>query len=76
MYELLLEFGAEYLALFVYAVGTVALSAVGVLAEYNGIRQFLTGEATLAAWYVYVGVVALAFAAKLGRDKILPRVAA
>lgn len=76
MYDPLADWGVELLALIVYAAGTVALSALGLVVEYNSLQQLLGGDHLLAAWYAYVGVVALAFAASLGRKKLLPGIAA
>ncbi|MFC4552885.1 MULTISPECIES: hypothetical protein [Halorussus] len=75
MYELLLELGGEAFLVVGYAVGTLALSAVGAFAEYEGLQQFMTGDQTLAAWYAYVGLVALALAFQLGRKRLAPQVA-
>ncbi|WP_132058050.1 hypothetical protein [Halorussus amylolyticus] len=75
MNEALLDLGAELLATLLYVAGTLALSALGVAAEYNGLQQLLGGDQLLAAWYAYVGVVALAFGATLLREKVLPRLA-
>lgn len=76
MYELFAELGTELIAIAVYVVTTVALSALAVVVEYNGVQQLLGGDPLLAAWYAYVGVVVLAFAATVGRQKLLPLVAA
>lgn len=76
MYEPLADVGVELLALVAYAVATVSLSALGVVVEYNSVQQLLGGDHLLAAWYAYVGVVALAFAVTVGRKKLLPRIAA
>ena len=71
MYELLVELGTEALLLVAYSLGTLALSLVGPAAEYDSLQQFLGGDRALAV----MGVVALAFAVNLGREKLLPRVA-
>ncbi|WP_435180884.1 hypothetical protein [Halorussus sp. AFM4] len=76
MYDLLTELGSEALGLVAYAVGTLALSAVGLVAEYNSLRRLAGGDALLAAWFGLMGLVALAFAANLGRDELIPRLAA
>ncbi|NHN61057.1 MULTISPECIES: hypothetical protein [Halorussus] len=75
MYELLTELGTEAVGLVAYALGTLALSAVGLVAEYNSLQQLAGGDALLAGWFAVMGVVALAFAANLGRDKLVPLVA-
>jgi len=58
-----------------YGLATVALSALGLVAEYNGLQQLLAGDRLLAGWYAYIGLVALAFAAMLARRKVRPRLA-
>ncbi|WP_134668736.1 hypothetical protein [Halorussus marinus] len=73
MYGILTEIGSELLALVLYGGMTVALSALGVAAEYNGLQQLVGGDRLLAAWYAYVGLVALAFATMLARRKVRPR---
>jgi GTP cyclohydrolase III len=75
MYELLIELGTEALLLVAYSLGTLALSLIGLAAEYNSLQQFLGGDRVLAVWFAVMGVVALAFAVNLGREKLLPRVA-
>ncbi|USZ69531.1 hypothetical protein NGM10_07305 [Halorussus salilacus] len=72
MLEGLFELASQTLAVAVYAVGTLALSGIGLLAEYNGVQQFLGGETMLAGWFAFMGVVALGFAANLGREKLVP----
>ena len=75
MYEPVIDAGAELASIAVYAVGTLALSVVGVFAEYNGVQQLLGGEQVLAGWFGLMGAIALAFAWSLGREKLLPRLA-
>ncbi|UPV76048.1 hypothetical protein M0R89_08305 [Halorussus limi] len=75
MYELLMELGTEALAVVAYAVGTLALSLLGLVAEYNSL-QHGGGDALLAGWFAVMGVVAFAFAVQLGRRRLLPRIAA
>ncbi len=74
MYEPLMELGTEALAVVAYAVGTLALSLLGLVAEYNSLQQLLGGDKLLAGWFAVMGVVALAFAVNLGREKLLPRI--
>ncbi|WP_135823307.1 hypothetical protein [Halorussus ruber] len=75
MYELLMEFGGEALAVVAYALGTLALSIVGLVVEYNSIQQFSGGDSLLGVWLAVMGFVALAFAVNLSREKLLPRLA-
>jgi hypothetical protein len=75
MFEPVLDLGGEALSVAVYAVGTLALSALGLFAEYNSLQQFLGGETLLAGWFAFMGAVAFAFAINLGREKLLPRLA-
>ena len=72
MYDLVTELGAELLATLAYAVGTVALSALGLAVEYNSLAHFHSGERLLATWLAFMGLVLLGFAATLGREKLLP----
>lgn len=76
MYEVLAEFGAELLAVVAYALGTVALSGLGVVAEYTSFEQLQLGHTVPAVWSAVIGLVALAFAAKLAREKLFARLAA
>jgi len=75
MYELLMEFGGEALAVVAYALGTLALSILGLVVEYNSIQQLAGGDSLLGVWFAVMGFVALALAANLGREKLLPRLA-
>lgn len=75
MFEPLVDASVEVASVVAYAVGTLALSAIGLFAEYNGVQQLLGGQRLLAAWFAFMGVVALAFAWKLGREQLLPRLA-
>lgn len=70
MYEPLLEIGAETVALAAYAIGTIALSILGLAAEYNSLQQFGGGDLVLAVWFAFMGAIALAFAVNLGREKL------
>lgn len=72
MYEPVLDAGAELLNIVVYTIGTLALSGLGLAAEYNSVQQFLHGQQLLAAWFAVMGLVALGFAWNLGREKLLP----
>ncbi|MFC4448723.1 hypothetical protein [Halorussus aquaticus] len=76
MYELLTELGSEALAVVAYALGTLALSLLGLFAEYNSLQQLIAGDKVLAGWFAVMGIVALAFAVNLGREKLLPQFAA
>lgn len=75
MYEPLIDVGAEFGTTIAYSVGTIALSGLGLVAEYNSIQQFLSGHQLLAGWFAFIGLVALAFAWNLGHDKLLPLLA-
>lgn len=75
MYELLTELGSELFAVVAYALGTLALSALGLVAEYNSVQQFAGGDQLMAGWFAVMGLVAFAFAVNLGREKLLPRLA-
>ena len=76
MLEPLMDLGAEALVVVAYALGTLALSALGLAAEYSGFQQLVGGDAFLAGWFALMGFVAFAFAAKLGSEKLVPRVRA
>ena len=75
MFEPVLDLGGEALSVALYAVGTLVLSLLGIFAEYSSLQQLLGGETLLAVWFAFMGVVAFAFAANLGRQKLLPLLA-
>lgn len=75
MYDALSDVGGELLDIVAYTFGTLALSGVGLAAEYNGLQQFLGGHRFLAGWFAVMGLVVLGFAWNLGRDRLLPRLA-
>lgn len=70
--EPLLDHGAEALVVVTDALGTPALSLLGLAAEYNAFQQLLGGDSLLAVWLILMGGVGLAFAAKLAREKLVP----
>ena len=76
MLEPLMDLGGEALAVVAYVLATLALSLLGLAAEYNSFQQLVGGHQFLAGWFAFMGLVALAFAAKLGRERLLPRLAA
>ena len=75
MYEPFVDVGAEFGSLIVYSIGTLALSGLGLFAEYNSVQQFLSGQQFLAGWFAFMGLIVLAFAWNLGREKLLPQLA-
>lgn len=76
MRDVLADSAAELLAVLAYAVASVVLAGAGVFVETAGIRDLLGGETMLGAWLAFVGLLALAAAAHLARDKVLSRAAA
>ncbi|SIQ73693.1 hypothetical protein SAMN05421858_0238 [Haladaptatus litoreus] len=72
MYEPLVEIGAVLL----YALGSVLLTALGLLAEYDGLQTAASGDSITAIWLGVMGAVALIAGVMLARDKVLRRVLA
>lgn len=75
MYDSLIDVGAEFGTTVVYSIGTLAMSGLGLVAEYNSIQEFLSGHQLIAVWFAFIGIVALVFAWNLGHDKLLPLLA-
>ncbi|WP_327050935.1 hypothetical protein [Halomicrococcus gelatinilyticus] len=76
MHDSLLEAGIEIGTVLLYAAGSVLLTAIGVVAEYDSLQNATDGHLTLAAWFAVMGAVALVAGAKLGYEKLLlPRLA-
>ena len=75
MYELLADAGAELFALVMYGLGTVVLSLVGLVAEYNSVQQYLGGHQWPAVRLGVFGLVALGLALDLAREEVLPALA-
>ncbi|WP_227355638.1 hypothetical protein [Haladaptatus salinisoli] len=69
MYEPLLEAGAFLF----YLLGSGLLTALGLLAEYDGIQSAASGDSVLAVWLIYMGTVALVAGVMLAREKVLGR---
>lgn len=67
MYELLAELTTELGALALYGLGSLLVTAVGLVAEYNGFQHYAAGEQTLAVWFGYMGLVALFAGYRLAR---------
>ncbi len=72
MYEPLLEVAVFLL----YAVGSVLLTALGLLAEYDGLQTAAAGDSVTAIWLGVMGAVALVAGVMLARDKVLQHVLA
>ncbi|WP_458207036.1 hypothetical protein [Haladaptatus sp. NG-SE-30] len=72
MYEPLLEIGT----FLVYLLGSGLLTALGLLAEYDGIQSAMSGDSVLALWLFLMGTVALVGGLMLAREKVLGRVLA
>ena len=75
MYEPLTEFAAEVVAVVAYVAGTVALSGLGLVAEYTSFQQLQLGHTVFGVWSAVIGLVALGFAVNLARDKLFVRLA-
>ena len=73
---MLADAGAELFALVVYGFGTVVLSVIGLVAEYNSVQQYLGGHQWPAVWLALLGLVAFGLAVDLVRDEVLPALAA
>ncbi|WP_227375489.1 hypothetical protein [Haladaptatus halobius] len=69
MYEPLLEVGAFLL----YLLGSGLLTALGLLAEYDGVQSAASGDNVLAIWLIYMGTVALVAGVTLAREKVIRR---
>jgi hypothetical protein len=74
MQELLAEVAAEAATLVAYTLLATLLSALGLFAERASLATFGTGDLQMALWYGFVGLLLLAGAGLLVRDRILPRV--
>ncbi|EFW92043.1 hypothetical protein ZOD2009_11220 [Haladaptatus paucihalophilus DX253] len=72
MFESLLELGMFAL----YIAGSGLLTVLGAVTEYQGIQNALSGDNTMALWFVWMGTVALIAGLMLARDKVLHRVTA
>jgi len=71
---LAIESVGELLALVVSAVGTVAFTVAGTVAEYAALQNLLTGQPVLGAWEAGMGAIALiAGVWILGYQKLGPR---
>lgn len=57
-----------------YALVSLLLTAVGIDAEYLGLARVGAGEPMIGVWFAFMGLVALAAAALVARDRVLPRV--
>ncbi|WP_458190377.1 hypothetical protein [Haladaptatus sp. NG-WS-4] len=72
MYEPLLEIGTFLF----YLLGSGLLTALGLLAEYDGLKSAAAGDSMMALWFVYMGTVALVAGAMLAREKVIERAVA
>jgi hypothetical protein len=66
--------GAELLGVAMYAVGAAVMSGLGIAVEYDGLRHLVAGDTTTAVWLGLIGLVVLAIAADLTKEKLLPAV--
>jgi hypothetical protein len=75
MYELLAETVPELGAILFFAVGSSALSTLGVYLEELAIETLAAGQTTLGLWFAGFGLVAFYFGLYLfGYTELLPRV--
>ncbi|HKL29503.1 MAG TPA: hypothetical protein VJ898_09590 [Natrialbaceae archaeon] len=73
---LAIESLGELLALVVSAVGTLAFTAVGTIAEQAALQNLLSGQVVLGAWEAGMGAIALVVGVWiLGYGKLWPRIA-
>ena len=70
-----MEVGIHLLLLSGYAVLAGALTIGGLFLEYQGYLVALAGEPLLALWIGGIGLVVLAFAFLVARDKVLVELA-
>jgi len=71
------ELLAEAVAILLYTVVAVVLTAGGIFAEYTSLQQLGAGEATAALWLAAIGAVMLyAGVYALGYRKVLLRLLA
>ena len=74
MYELLVETVPELVAILFFAIGSGALSTLGVYLEELALETLATGETFLALWFAGFGVMAFYFGVYLfGYSELLPR---
>jgi hypothetical protein len=71
MQEELLELAVHSLLLAFYSVLTAGLTAVSALVEYRSYLTVVGGDLLLAGWMAAIGLVVLAFAYFLFRDKAM-----
>lgn len=71
MHEGLLELAVHSALLALYSLLTVVLAAVSALVEYRSYLEITGGDMLLAGWMAAIGLVVLAFAYFVLRDKAL-----
>lgn len=71
MHEELLELAVHSALLALYSLLTVVLAAVSALVEYRSYLEITGGDMLLAGWMAAIGLVVLAFAYFVLRDKAL-----
>lgn len=69
------ELATEFLSIVVYGVVTSALAYGSLLSELSALEQFGAGEPGLAAWYLFMGLLALYGGVSVLRDRLWPAVA-
>ncbi|MXR51883.1 hypothetical protein GRX03_09730 [Halovenus sp. WSH3] len=67
LFEALVELSMMVL----YGVATTVLAGLGTLFEYRSYRFLNSGETAMALWIGALGVVVLALAYRVGRDKLV-----
>lgn len=77
MLELIVELAPELAALGFYGLGTLALSALGVVLEEVGLGFVSSGQPKLGAWVMFMGLMAFYFGLyAMGYNDFLPRLRA
>lgn len=68
------ELAAEFLPILVYGGITSVLAYGGLLSELSALQQYGAGEPGLAAWYLFMGILAFYGGVGILRDRLWPAV--
>lgn len=75
MKSVVVELLPELAELFLFGMGSIGLTAVGVHVEQVAMATVQSGQLKLGAWFAVIGVMAFYFAYLLSTDKFSPKLA-
>lgn len=68
----IVDLAVQVAILVLYAILAAGLGAIGLYVEYQSVLYATAGDLQMGAWTAVFGLIALAFALLLFRDRVVP----